>query len=177
MQDKVDALVVLKDRKGELENEAKKIKDKIDTLTAELIGYLDQNTHVDKLKATDGRGLTRSARRSPDIVDWPSLHKWAFTEGDELVSEWWDGWLAEYKPKDLEQGIFRELPNKKLLGVIIKHFADVAKAEGKDLYDLLPPGLGQKATEFFRVVKAKPTKKHKDDSILAMAKKGALVNG
>lgn len=172
MQDKVEEYVVTRRELDAIMLSKKILELKLETLTQELIGYMEQNP-IGSLESKEGFTLHKTVRRYPDITDWNEIRQWAEEEGDDFILDNWEYLCATYPSKDLEQGIFREQPNRKLLGVILKHYADVARTEGKDMLDLLPPGLGQKATEYLTM--RKPTKKHKDGSILAMAKKGVLL--
>lgn len=173
---KVEAYVQLRVELDQLMIVKKTLEADLTTLTEELIGYMEQNP-IGSLESEEGFTLHKGVRRSPDITDWNEIRQWADVEGDDFILDHWDELQAAYPMKDVQPGCFIEQPNRRLLGVVLKHYADVAKAEGKDMNDLLPPGLGQKATEY--LIMRKPSKKRErkktEDSILEMAKRGALL--
>lgn len=169
----------LKLRIKELTNDNK--TGEVDKLENIIIGFIEMNP-VSSLESKAGYKLGKGTRRSSDITDWSELREWANVEGDDYIRERWGILQNSYKMKDVKQGVFIDQPNKRLLNIMLKYYAILAEQTGRDINDLLPPGLGQKTTTY--IIMRKPTKKDKEeelqgvgDTLLDMAKRGVIENG
>ncbi len=159
----------------------KELEEEVAEVSAFLIGYMEQNP-VGSLESKSGSKISRGTRRSADIVDYTALEEWALTEGDDFVKGIWGQLQTTYKMKDVKPDVFSLQPNRRLLTVLIKHYAFLAEHRGVPMNDLLPPGLKQRATEY--LILRRPAKKSARDeiqqaaiNIVEMAKQGALEHG
>jgi hypothetical protein len=161
--------------------EKKEAEAEIAELTEEIVGFMEMNP-IASLESEDGYKLSKGTRRSSDIVDWSALKEWAEVEGDDYIRDRWGLLQQAHKMKDVKQGVFTEQPNRRLMTVLLQHYANLAESTGRDMNDLLPPGLKQRTTTY--LIMRKPTKKDKEeelkgigDTLLDMAKRGAMENG
>ncbi len=153
----------------------KEAKAKIDEVTAEIIGHMDMNS-IATLESKDGYKISRSIRRSPDIDDAQALEDWAMSGGNEYIDGRWTLLQQQHSMKGVRQGIFIQQPNRRLCKVMLDHYALLAETTGRDINDLLPPGLQMKGTEFLTLRKPKRTKETVPvpaSILLKMAKQGA----
>jgi hypothetical protein len=158
----------------------KEAEAEIAELTEEIVGFMEMNP-IASLESTNGYKLSKGTKRSSDIVDWSALKEWADVEGDDYIRERWGLLQQNHKMSGVKHGIFTEQPNRRLMTVLLQHYANLAEQTGRDMNDLLPPGLKQRTTTY--LIMRRPTKKDKDealqgvgDTLLDMARRGAMEN-
>ncbi len=157
--------------------EKKMLEKEVEEVSEEIIGQMEM-TSVSSYKTNSGHGVSKGVRRSAQITDYRALEDWALTIGNEEIKEIWGLLQVNYKLEGVKPEVFTMQPQRKLLNIMLKHYAAFAGATGRDLNDLLPPGLKQHATEY--LILRKPTKKQESEeflsnaeSILDLAKRGA----
>ena len=169
----IEDFVDLRKEQDDLKDAKKAVDKRIEEITTELLGHMDANA-ITTLRTESGYAISRSIRRYPDITDVQALEDWAMNEGNDYIGEHWGLLQQSHNMKGVDQGIFKQQPNRKLCKVVIDHFANLAQQTGKDINDLIPPGLEMKGTTFLTLRKPK----QKDipnpaDALLEMAKAGA----
>lgn len=152
----IEDFVAKRQERDQIEIRRKEIDEELAELTATLVGWIEMNP-VATLESLAGFRLSKGTRRSADIVDYRALEEWALTEGDEYVKERWGLLNQAYKMKDVRSEVFTSQPNRRLLTVLLKHYAHLAETTGRDMNDLLPPGLKQRATTY--IIMRRPSKK------------------
>ncbi len=158
--------------------EKKRLEKEVNEVSEEIIGQME-GAGVKAYKSQAGYGISKGVRRSAQIDSYRELEAWAEATGNDEIREIWGLLQQDYKLDKVEPSFFTMQPQRKLLNIMLKYYAFFASQTGRDINDVLPPGLKQKATEY--LILRKPSKKadkeeflNTADSIIDLARKGAL---
>ena len=174
IKDYVNSYVSLRQHLEEVDLKKKELERMAGEDNAILLSYMEANGIV-SLESDSGHIISKSARGYSEVIDAQSLMDWANAEGDEYVSERWELLNRTHAMKGVEQGVFVTKPNTKLCNILVKHYMHLAETTGRDLSDLLPPGLSTTLTPILSL--RKPTKsaatKPLSATLLELAMQGA----
>lgn len=171
----VERFVIRRQRLASMLEDSKKESNAIAELSAKIIGHMEGNG-IATLESEDGYKIGKSAKTTPQIEDDLAFEAWAIEEGNAFVEANWDTLQRKYDLKKTVPQLIVEKPNFTLCKAIAQHFIELAHNQGKEPYDLMPPGLSYtKGDPFLTLRKPKQDKKTVPvpaNSLLEMAKAG-----
>ena len=156
MKLQLDEFLQLRARKDELQVKLKATNKRIEELTDEIAEQMEEVSAA-SIKGDMGHTISVSYRTYPKVEDYSAYYHWGVTEGGQFVGNYWNDWQESFKMKGVTQQVIKTIPNQRLAGIIIKHCQFEAIRDGKDLRDVLPPGLGMYSKRILTV--RQPTKK------------------
>ena len=174
IKDYVNSYVSIRQELDEVDTKKKELEKLAEQGKEIILSHMEANGIV-SLESDEGYIVSKSARGYSEVIDAESLMDWANAEGDEYVSERWALLNQTHKMKGVEQGVFITKPNTRLCNILVKHYMYMAETTGRELSDLLPPGLDTKLTTILSL--RKPTKstatKPLSATLLELAMQGA----